>query len=136
MSKPRLTVDELNAFKKQLQVLRDRLIAKVSNLEAEALRAPDQTAFEPGEEPPAHEADPANRVAEDAVAITILDSEEQVLADTVAALERIERGVFGNCEQCNHAIGRQRLEAVPYARFCITCAKQAEASSKATNSSK
>lgn len=44
------------------------------------------------------------------------------LAETRAALERIAGGSYGWCEGCGGAIGRQRLLALPAARFCVTCA--------------
>jgi RNA polymerase-binding transcription factor DksA len=40
-----------------------------------------------------------------------------------AALERLERGTYGQCVKCKAAIGRHRLAAVPYTPFCIECAK-------------
>jgi DnaK suppressor protein len=43
------------------------------------------------------------------------------LEETDAAIERIDRGRFGRCETCGGAIGRQRLLALPAARFCIHC---------------
>ena len=50
------------------------------------------------------------------------------LAETLAAIERIEAGTYGRCEQCNGAIGRQRLLALPAARYCIACALVARGS--------
>jgi DnaK suppressor protein len=44
------------------------------------------------------------------------------LAETQAALDRIVRGKYGRCESCTGAIGRQRLLALPAARYCIACA--------------
>jgi DnaK suppressor protein len=43
------------------------------------------------------------------------------LAETQAALERVEQGNYGRCEVCGGAIGRQRLLALPAARYCINC---------------
>lgn len=43
------------------------------------------------------------------------------LAETQAALDRIERGTYGRCESCGGAIGRQRLLALPATRYCIDC---------------
>jgi RNA polymerase-binding transcription factor DksA len=43
------------------------------------------------------------------------------LAETQAALDRIDHGTYGRCESCGGAIGRQRLLALPAARFCIDC---------------
>jgi len=51
----------------------------------------------------------------------ICDSLAQELAETDAALDRIAQGRFGRCEECGGAIGRQRLLALPAARFCIEC---------------
>lgn len=38
------------------------------------------------------------------------------------ALERIERGEYGNCTLCKKAIAAERLKAIPYADRCIDCA--------------
>jgi len=35
------------------------------------------------------------------------------------ALERIEEGTYGKCKECHQEIPLERLEALPYARFCI-----------------
>jgi DnaK suppressor protein len=47
------------------------------------------------------------------------------LAETQAALERVARGAYGRCESCGGAIGRQRLLAIPAARYCMGCAASA-----------
>jgi RNA polymerase-binding transcription factor DksA len=38
------------------------------------------------------------------------------------ALERLEAGTYGLCEQCGEAISADRLRAVPYAIHCRICA--------------
>lgn len=38
-----------------------------------------------------------------------------------AALERLKRGEYGICEECDEAISEKRLKAVPWARYCLTC---------------
>jgi RNA polymerase-binding transcription factor DksA len=43
------------------------------------------------------------------------------LAETQAALGRIEDGTYGRCEACGGAIGRQRLLALPLTRYCMSC---------------
>jgi RNA polymerase-binding transcription factor DksA len=47
------------------------------------------------------------------------------------ALARIEQGTFGRCENCHQEISRERLEAMPYARSCIRCARKLQARSTA-----
>ena len=37
------------------------------------------------------------------------------------ALDRLELGEYGRCVGCGTAIPPKRLEAIPWARFCITC---------------
>src|SRR5580700_7359512 len=44
------------------------------------------------------------------------------LLDVEHALEKIEAGTYGPCESCHGEIVAARLEAMPAARFCITCA--------------
>jgi DnaK suppressor protein len=47
---------------------------------------------------------------------------ERELLETDAALARLERDLYGRCEVCGGAIGRQRLLALPLARYCLDCA--------------
>jgi len=42
------------------------------------------------------------------------------------ALEKIERGSFGLCEECGEPIPEKRLKAHPEASTCITCAERLE----------
>ena len=44
------------------------------------------------------------------------------LAEVEAALGRVDAGAYGVCERCGSAVGDARLEALPAARLCITCA--------------
>jgi RNA polymerase-binding protein DksA len=46
------------------------------------------------------------------------------------ALERIENGTYGDCQECGNPIGNERLEAVPHARLCITCKSNEENNNK------
>ena len=46
------------------------------------------------------------------------------LAEIEAALAKLEDGTYGKCEDCGEAIAPARLEAMPSARFCITCASK------------
>jgi DnaK suppressor protein len=46
------------------------------------------------------------------------------------ALERIESGIFGECERCGNDIGHHRLRAIPTAALCIECATALEKKQK------
>ena len=54
---------------------------------------------------------------------------KQVLTEIAGAMERINDGTFGHCEECQSAIPRARLQALPYTRFCVDCARKLEKSS-------
>ncbi|QDS94073.1 General stress protein 16O [Roseimaritima multifibrata] len=53
-----------------------------------------------------------------------VESRELSLIDS--ALERMEQGVYGACEECGKAIPLTRLRAVPYATECIACRRKSE----------
>ena len=45
----------------------------------------------------------------------------QTLRSLQQALERIRQGTFGECLQCGSDIEPKRLEAIPWARYCLKC---------------
>jgi DnaK suppressor protein len=54
------------------------------------------------------------------------NGDRRVLRDVVAALQKIDDGSFGNCERCGEPIADKRLEALPFARYCIDCQRLVE----------
>jgi RNA polymerase-binding transcription factor DksA len=48
----------------------------------------------------------------------------ETLQDIDAALSKIDAGTYGRCESCGGEIAEARLEAMPMARLCITCASK------------
>jgi DnaK suppressor protein len=56
-----------------------------------------------------------------ALAVSNLDRDSRQLRDARAALRRIEDGSFGMCQECEEDIHPKRLQAVPWAAFCIHC---------------
>ena len=63
--------------------------------------------------------------------LRVLGSEEDVLDQIEAAIERIEDGNYGRCEECGEKIPKSRLDAIPYATQCVQCALQQEKGHKA-----
>ena len=45
----------------------------------------------------------------------------EALNDIDHALNRLDAGTYGSCEECRAAIPFERLEAIPAARFCVAC---------------
>jgi len=44
------------------------------------------------------------------------------IAEVDRALEKLEEGTYGECDDCGRRIGAERLDAVPWAALCVDCA--------------
>lgn len=53
--------------------------------------------------------------------LRIRDRERKLILKIREALERIENGTYGICEECGEEISEQRLEARPVTTLCIDC---------------
>ena len=49
---------------------------------------------------------------------------QETLAEIDDALARFDDGHYGTCQVCSQPIGEARLEAMPAARLCMSCASQ------------
>jgi RNA polymerase-binding protein DksA len=117
-----MTKADLERFGAALEALKGRLRGDVSSLAGEALRTRHSDSAASG-----GAADLADQGAdnyEHELTRCLLQNQEQTLAEIDAALERIEQGKFGRCEECGEAIPRARLQALPYTRHCVSCARK------------
>ncbi len=74
-------------------------------------------------------ADPADRATAEsdrAFTLRIRDRERRLIRKIQAALQRIEDGSYGICEECGDDIGVPRLNARPVTRLCIGCKSKQE----------
>ncbi|MBM4032706.1 MAG: TraR/DksA family transcriptional regulator [Planctomycetes bacterium] len=62
--------------------------------------------------------------------IGLIENSEETLREIDAALQRIEEGSYGTCEEGGHPISKNRLKVIPWARLCIECQRKAEEESK------
>jgi RNA polymerase-binding protein DksA len=110
---------EQAVYKSRLFSLRQRLIREIATTE-EAIR---EDVVAPGERAasPTHPADKDAEGFDENVAIA--ENEEQILEHVEAALERIESGSYGVCQDCRRKISKKRLDAIPYTPWCIDCAR-------------
>ena len=53
-------------------------------------------------------------------------ADRALLARVEEALVRIREGSFGECINCGAEVNPKRLEAVPWARYCIKCQEKIE----------
>ena len=66
-------------------------------------------------------ADGGQATAERGRLLSLANELRSNLREVEHALRRFERGAYGACERCGQAIPEERLEAIPWARLCISC---------------
>ena len=59
------------------------------------------------------------------------NGDRRLLREVVTALRKLDEGGFGECERCGEEIAEKRLEALPFARYCIDCQRRVEREEKA-----
>jgi DnaK suppressor protein len=57
--------------------------------------------------------------------------DRRLLRDVLGALRKLDEGGFGECERCGEEIAEKRLDALPFARYCIDCQRRVEREAKA-----
>ena len=107
---------ERKHFEGVLQALRDKIQKQISFLANDSLNKPDLD-------------EPRDDVTDDFdrdFALNLLTSEHDIMFEIEQALQRLTEGSYGRCELCESAISSARLEAVPFARMCISCQSHRE----------
>jgi DnaK suppressor protein len=56
----------------------------------------------------------------------ILTMYSETLKDIRQALNKLEKDIYGYCEECGQEIDRRRLEVMPFTRYCIACQREHE----------
>lgn len=107
---------ELNEMKKILLSKREDLLNLVNNTSKKDIN----------EARIGDEADVASGSIEKEMLFELNDNERVMLDAIEAALRKIENKTFGICDQCKKKISKNRLKAMPFARFCIGCQSRVE----------
>jgi RNA polymerase-binding protein DksA len=63
----------------------------------------------------------ATQVFEQQRDLALRDRNQQHLAQVEAAIARLDAGTYGACANCGRPIAPERLEAIPWAAYCIDC---------------
>jgi DnaK suppressor protein len=121
-----MTKADLDGYRQRLLALRDRLNGDVSHLADEALRKNQRDSSGNLSSMPIHMADIGSDNFEQEFTLSLLQNEEHVLIEIGDALDRIGQGSYGRCEECGHPVPRVRLDALPYTRHCVACARKLE----------
>ena len=122
----RLTQQDLAMFRKMLLDKRQELLGDIHEMEAEVeanctfddLLSVTSGAF-------CDAVDAEDRMGAE-ITCGLLWAQTGLLGDIADALARIDRGTYGICEATGRAIGKPRLLACPWARYCIEHARSLE----------
>jgi len=117
---------EMKAFREQLLALRARLRGDVTAMANSALKKTRSEANGDLSSMPIHMADLGSDNFEQEFTLSLMQTEEGVLESIETALEKVEDGIYGLCEDCGNPISKARLTAIPYATMCIKCAQKNE----------
>jgi len=120
--KGKLTRTEIQRYKTVLLAKREEIIGNVRTMLHQSLRR------ETGDlsNIPKDITDAGTDDVEIENILGLMDSERKLLEQINEALQRIEDGTYGICEGGGELIPRNRLEAIPWAKFCVTCANLLE----------
>ena len=108
-----MTMKDVEEVKTQLEERLQFLTAKVDEIEDD-LREPANPDF----------AEQATEAESDEVLEGLESSALLEILQIKAALARIEEGTYGECATCGEPVGEKRLEAIPHAAQCISCASR------------
>jgi DnaK suppressor protein len=120
-----LKTEELDSYRNVLMGLRSRLRGDLDQMTDEALRRSYESSGNLSNVP-LHMADVGTENYDQEFTLGLIENEQTTLEQVQSALNRIDAGTFGRCEECDEYIARPRLQALPYTRHCIGCARKLE----------
>ena len=109
-------------IRKRLEDERATLLAEIDSLAIDNQNQDDE--YGVGN----HLADDATEVFTRERNLALRSNTQDLLTQVESALKQLDEGTYGLCARCGNAIGAERLEALPYATFCITCHSEIERS--------
>lgn len=111
--------------KRKLEHYKKRLLSKQEELERIVSRA-EQDGRSADEETPQDLADKAANSYTKEFLFSQSNNERYTLQLVEEAIDRVGNGSFGECVACHEEVQQKRLEAVPWARHCISCQEKQE----------
>lgn len=113
-------------LKQVLLEKRREIVGDVNEMRDEALKQSLLDASGDLSKMPIHMADLGTDNYGQEFALELMDSERKLLKQIDEALERHEEGIYGICQGTGKAISYSRLEAKPWARYCVKYARLVE----------
>ena len=116
----------MSHFKQMLLEKRREIVGDVHEMQDEALKKSRLAASGDLSSMPIHMADIGSDNFEQEFALGLMDSERKLLKEIDDALRRIKNKSYGVCEATEEPIAMARLEAKPWARYCVEYARKLE----------
>ena len=107
---------DLARMKQRLQEERTRQLALAARLRQEEADPVESGELSTADQ---HPAELGSETFERELELTTLTIVEGELKEIDDALRRLDHGSYGICEECGKPIDEARLEAVPWARYCV-----------------
>lgn len=117
-------------FRQRLEKERESLVSEISRLEKDCLYKSQREASGDLSGYSFHMADMGTDNFTRDLNLELATVEQKILYEVEKAMERLEEGSFGVCQQCKKKINQQRLDAIPYARMCMSCEEEKKATPK------
>jgi len=124
--KKSLDAADIERFKQMLLEKRREIVGDVNEMHDEALKKSRLDASGDLSSMPIHMADLGTDNYEQEFALELLDSERKLLTEIDDALKRIAAKTYGICEGTGKLIKKARLQAKPWARYCVEYARKVE----------
>ncbi len=106
--------------KKTVKIYRDRLLARRESLFSQVTEA-EMSSRERDLEATQDPADMAANAYTKELLISMSANDRMLLQLIDEALQRVEKGEYGECVNCGEQVQPKRLDAVPWARYCLKC---------------
>jgi len=121
---------DLKVFKESLIKIKTKLLAQILNVEKENLRTSQKDASGDLSSYTIHMADVATDSYDREFSLSMASVEQKAVYEIDEALKRIDEGDYGLCLTCGKQIAKNRLKAVPFAKYCIACQSEEESKKK------
>lgn len=108
----------IERFRKILLKEREKIIGDVKQM--------DESSKEMGQDGIQDIGDEAATIYNKQILLTLNENERMRLRELDEALDRIENGTYGVCEECGEPIGLKRLEVRTVAKYCVPCLTKLE----------
>jgi len=116
-----VTEKDYKEFEQRLLAERQKILKEMGHLENTVLKVNQRDSAGDLSGYSFHMADVGTDAMEREKAFMFASNEGALLKEIDEALRKVYGGEFGVCENCGRPIARARLEAMPYARLCLSC---------------